>query len=110
ELLKKIPFFNDFNTDELNILFGIINFFKYKSEQIVFKEGSIGDSMFFLISGKLEIQKLDSNGNNKIFASLYSPCIFGEMAMIENSLRSATVITRSDVEIAAIYRKDFDKL
>src|SRR5690606_30149580 len=102
EFLYKIPFFIDHPPEEVEILTNSIYLITYKAGEIIFEEGSIGDSMCFLVDGSVEILKKDKNNNNKSYSLLYPPCIFGEMSIIDNNIRSATIIAKSDVEIAAL--------
>jgi CRP/FNR family cyclic AMP-dependent transcriptional regulator len=110
EFLCKIPFFIDHSIDDLNTISKITFLAKYKAGEIIFEEGTHGDFICFLVDGQVEILKMNSTGTKKSFFRLYPPSVFGEMALIENSIRSATVIAKTDVEIGIIRRNDFETI
>jgi F420-non-reducing hydrogenase small subunit len=73
-------------------LFGIT----YEKGEIIFREGSLGDTMYIIQSGAVEISQL-KNGRKTVLALLEREDFFGEMALIDNHPRSATAsaISRS---------------
>ncbi len=110
EFLCKIPFFIDHPLEDLEAIAKITAILKYKPGEVIFEEGNHGDFICFLVDGQVEILKMNSTGTKKSIFRLYSPSVFGEMALIENSIRSATVVAKSDVELGIINRKDFDTI
>ena len=68
----------------------------------IFKEGDHGDEFFVLVSGKVEIR----SGGRRL-ETLGPKGIFGEMALIDNNPRSATVIALTDVTVAPIKEMQF---
>ncbi len=73
--------------------------------QPLFREGEQGDLMYVLISGTAEITV-----RNQLMETAEAGAILGEMAMIEDSTRSATVIAKSDCTLFPIARKRFNFL
>jgi CRP-like cAMP-binding protein len=73
-----------------------------KAGEIVFKEGDEANELFVIKSGDIEIQL----GNRKL-AELPANSIFGEMALIDKSPRSATAIAKTDVELVPVSEKQF---
>lgn len=71
----------------------------------LFKEGDQGDLMYVLISGTAEIIVHD-----RLMETAGEGAVLGEMAMIEDSTRSATVIAKSDCTLFPIARKRFNFL
>lgn len=76
----------------------------------VISEHALGDSLFIIFKGKVEITKeLDPNDKN-VFAQLKvmeRGDFFGEMAMIDEEPRSASVIAKEDVELIVVPRERF---
>ena len=72
---------------------------------VLFAEGEPGSHMYVLLWGRAEIsvggETLESAGPG---------ALLGEMALVDSSARSATVITRSDCKFVAIDGKQFDLL
>ena len=69
------------------------NFAKGKT---IFKEGDPGDEFFVVVRGRVEIRSGDRH-----FETLGPDGIFGEMALIDDSPRSATAVALTDVTLAA---------
>ncbi|MCK4641365.1 MAG: cyclic nucleotide-binding domain-containing protein [Candidatus Marinimicrobia bacterium] len=79
---------------------------QYNSGEIIIKEGTIGDSAFILKQGSVEVRK-KTKVEDLLLATLVAQEIFGEMGLIEDKPRSATVIAKSPVIVDEISREDF---
>lgn len=76
----------------------------YSDGEIIFKEGDIGDVMYVVQSGQVDIIKNTPSGRIKI-ATLGSGDIFGEMAMFDKLPRSATAVVSGSARILTIDKK-----
>jgi len=74
----------------------------YRRGDVVFREGDRGGELFVIKSGKVEVRtgnrRLETLGDNEIF---------GEMALIDDSPRSATVVALTDVTLAPITENQY---
>ena len=70
--------------------------------QTIFREGDRGDEFFVVVRGEVEIRS-----GNRHLETLGQNSIFGEMALIDDSPRSATVVAATDVTVAPIKEKQF---
>ena len=82
-----------------------IDFQELPAGQMLFKEGDRATFMYVLISGTVEIIVHD-----KVVETAGSGSIVGEMAIIDLSPRSATVIAKSDCRLFPIERERFNFL
>lgn len=73
--------------------------------QALFKEGEQGELMYVLISGTAEITV-----RGRLVETAEAGAILGEMAMIDDDIRSATVSAKTDCKLLAIDRKRFNFL
>lgn len=73
--------------------------------QALFKEGEPGNLMYVLMSGSADIIV-----HNRVVESVEAGAIIGEMAMIDEGARSATIIAKSDCKLLAIDHKRFNFL
>ena len=73
--------------------------------QVLFKESEQGDLMYVLISGTAEITV-----RGRLVETAEAGAILGEMAMIDDAIRSATVIAKNDCKLLPIDRKRFNFL
>lgn len=73
--------------------------------QVLFKEGEQGELMYVLISGTAEITV-----RGRLVETAEAGAILGEMAMIDDDKRSATVSAKTDCKLLSIDRKRFNFL
>ena len=75
----------------------------FTADTQIFQEGEPGDCAYIIQSGEIELSML-INGKDSAFATLEKGELFGEMALIDNSFRSATATAKTDVELLVISR------
>lgn len=102
---KQVALFNGLNDRTLGQVMNIVYQKKYSADEIVFSEGDIGKALFIVKSGEVAISK-----SEKILARLHTGNFFGEMALLEETVRSATAKTTKESEICMIYKVKFDGL
>src|SRR5262245_24129240 len=73
-----------------------------KTGETIFKEGETAKELYVIKSGQVEIQV-----GNRLLSTLETNDIFGEMALIDSALRSATAIAKTDVAVVPISKKEF---
>jgi putative methionine-R-sulfoxide reductase with GAF domain len=76
----------------------------YSDGDIIFKEGDIGEAMYVIQSGKINITKKATSGD-LVIATLQSGEIFGEMALFDRLPRSATARASGNARILTIDKK-----
>lgn len=74
--------------------------------EIVFRQGEAGDYVYSIINGEAEVIREELDGE-KILARLGPAEYFGEMALISDAPRTATVRAITPLEVITIARKDF---
>ena len=79
----------------------------YKPEEVVVYEGEPSDRLFIIINGIVTVKKVIQNKPDKIFAYLLPGSTFGEVGILENKTRSATVSAMTDVEVLVFDREYF---
>jgi CRP-like cAMP-binding protein len=75
---------------------------QFKAGEKIFGEGDAGDYMYGVIEGEVEIRK-----GGKVVDTIGPGGIFGEMALIDHTGRSATAVAKSDCKAAQIGEKRF---
>lgn len=86
--LKNIPLFEDLNIDSLMLISSISEYVEYDENEIVVNEGDTSDTFFAVIHGAVSVIR----GGVKL-ATLKDGSIFGEMGVIDNLVRTATIKT-----------------
>lgn len=82
---------------------------KYKQGSVIIEKDSIGTSAYMINSGAVEVSSLENN-KKVILAKLGTREIFGEMGLIEDKPRSATVTAIENTELNEITREEFNEL
>jgi CRP/FNR family transcriptional regulator, cyclic AMP receptor protein len=81
------------------------NLIELQAGLVLFSEGEPGQSMYVLMEGSAAICV-----GGEVIEIAAPGALLGEMALVNSSLRSATVITRSDCRVLSINRSQFDAL
>jgi len=82
---------------------------KFKAGDIIFCEFEPGNELFIVKEGKVRITKIQGNKEKTI--DIIGPGeIFGEMALIDNEKRTATILAETDVTLIRVDRSNFEYL
>ncbi|NOG61178.1 MAG: cyclic nucleotide-binding domain-containing protein [Proteobacteria bacterium] len=109
ELLKNHLFFSYLSAEQMDKIMAYIEKLELKTGETLFKEGDDGDYVCFIISGSLEVIKLTTWQNfTTVIATLNEGYCIGEMAIIDNEPRSATIRAVEDTQLAVLTQKAFD--
>ncbi len=78
--------------------------------EVLFREGDPADMLYMLASGALGVSVQGEHGEQRRIARIAPPETIGEMALISNAPRSATVTALRDSVLLALARTDFERL
>ena len=110
EALRKVYLFQSLKNSELEQILSIARRWKYSNGQAVFREGDEGDRFYLILSGEVRISKQVPGIGEEALAVLKPGDFFGEMALIDDSPRSADAIANRDTTLLGIERKEFESL
>ena len=109
DCLMEIPLFDGLRGQELNSVAKHMNYFELEKDEILFEEGDLGDYICFILEGELLVLKESAEAGQKIkIATLTKNRSIGEMSVIDNTNRSATVKASTNSKIVALTKKGFD--
>ncbi len=108
-VLKTVPLFAGFLDDQLRTLAGVVTRRNVPRGAIVIVEGDPTDSLYIVISGRLKVMMSDAEGKEVILAMLGPGEFFGEMGLIDDSPRSATVMAVEPCELIVLAKRDFKR-
>lgn len=119
--IKNVPLFNGLTDSQLQQLVEIMDLRKIESNETFIEEGSVGDEMFILLNGEVEVIRslvikqhgVGLNKSDKSFLQLDSSSLpfFGEIGLFDdNSKRSASVMTKKNSTLAVLKKDSFFKL
>ena len=82
----------------------------FKKGEVIFEEGTFGNTAYIIKSGSVEVVKRMSDGKNQQISKLEKNDIFGEMGLIDQLPRTATVCALEDCSISVMTSDNFDTL
>lgn len=110
-VMKKISFFQGMSLGDIERFIAITNLYEYKAGKMVFKKGDVGDALYVVHSGAVRVvQRLFPFWPAKTLARLGPGELFGEMALIDQPYRTATVIAEGPTQLFVMLNTHFNEL
>lgn len=106
--LKNLPLFAQLGDEEIYSLSARVSLRNYPKNTILVSEGDETDSLFIIESGKVKVYLSDEEGKEVIINMLEAGDYFGEIALLDDKPRSASVMTLGDSRLWMISKKDFE--
>jgi CRP/FNR family cyclic AMP-dependent transcriptional regulator len=98
--LRKIPLFAGLSEDDMRRVNAEIRIRHFNKREVVLHKGGSADALLFLLSGQLQVIDITEDGRAVGLRMLAPGDFFGEIALINESTRSASVAATSDVLVA----------
>ncbi len=108
-LLRNVPLFASLDEAHLSVLVPMIQRTRFGRNETIIGAGDPTDSLYIVISGRLKVLMCDQQGREVILAILGSGEFFGEMGLLDDSPRSASVVTLEPCELLSISKVDFKR-
>jgi CRP/FNR family cyclic AMP-dependent transcriptional regulator len=109
QFLKTVPFFDRLSNRQLNAVSDIMFERSYDSDESIFEEGQPGAALFLILDGKIAIEICRETSTTRL-AVLESGAFFGEMALLDDTPRSANARALEPTRTLALYRNDLNDL
>lgn len=110
QTLRECILFQGLNEEEWNVLLSYGTTTHVAAGQYVFQENEPGTTLYVLLEGKVRVHKKTYRGQEEELATLSPSDFFGEMAILDEQLRSATVQALEPTTLFVIDRKGFEFL
>lgn len=107
ELLQRTPIFSKLTEQDLERIAQTAHIQSYQPSDIIIREGERGGGFFIMTAGKVEVLKGFETPNSSVLRTLGPGEFFGEMAIIDDQPRSATVRVVEPTECVTVRRSDF---
>lgn len=108
EKLPEIPLFSDLPEDAFGLLLGDLKLRRFARGGTIIREGEEGQSFFILARGQVEVSK-KVGGEDLILTRLADGAVFGEMALVSNEPRSATVKAITHIDLLELSKHDLQR-
>jgi CRP-like cAMP-binding protein len=109
ELLRRVPLFAGIEPARLKLLAYTSDVVTYRTGQILFRKGDAGDAAYVIIKGDAEVSVATGSGEIPI-AQLHDGDFLGEIAILCDTPRTATVTAKSDLKALRIRKEPFFEL
>ncbi len=109
ELLRRIPMFAKIEPSKLKLLAFTSERLTFKAGDVLFRQGEIGDAAYIIVSGTADIM-VDTPGGALKVASVSKNDFVGEIAILCDVPRTATVLAATDVTTLRIAKELFFRL
>ncbi len=103
-----IPLFSHLAEDAFIRVLGSLRLKRHTNGEQIISEGEAGDSFFMLADGIVIVSK-KVKGQDTVLAHLHQGAVFGEMALVSNAPRAATVVAQGDVDLLELSRRDLEE-
>lgn len=107
QALQLVPFFQSLTPEEADNLSKRLVLRRFSSGQIIFHHGDPGGLLYILSKGKVKITHSTPDGQEAMLAIVGSGDFFGELALLDDSPRSATAEALEPTETLTLHREDF---
>jgi len=110
EVLSKVPAFANLAPRELKEVAAIVHKREYRSGEPVFYQGDPGLGMYIVKDGEVSIVIQGKDGNERELALFSDGDFFGELALLDESPRSANAVCKTECTLIGFFRPDLFEL
>lgn len=110
DLLKRCPLFGELSDSEIDALARVASQHEFARDEVIFSVQESADGLYVIASGRVKVCVPTSGGKELILATLGAEQFFGEMALLDNEPRSASVMAQLPTTVYRIHRDDFEAL
>ncbi|MGQ9495430.1 MAG: Crp/Fnr family transcriptional regulator [Thermoanaerobaculaceae bacterium] len=110
ELLTSSPLFAGLSQGDIAFLARKVQRLEYEPEEAIFHLGSLGDGLYLLAAGRVKVVIPSPEGKDFILATLGPGAFFGELSLLDDEPRSASVIAELPSVVYRLHRNDFASL
>ena len=106
-LLRNVPLFSVLPENQLALLTGVVSRKSFPRATTIIAAGDVTESLYVVISGRMKVMMSDDEGREVILAILGTGEYFGEMGLVDDSPRSASVVALEACELLTLSKRDF---
>src|SRR6056297_692920 len=108
--LREVPFFQNLNDEDIRDIMRYCREVELTPGKVIFYEGEAADRFYIVMEGEVEVWKDYDSPYADLLAVHGVNKLFGEMALVDDLPRSATVVTRSRTRMFYINEEEFQRL
>ena len=108
DVLGNVELFEELDKEDLERLAKVTVTRDYKAGDVIVREGELGVAFYIVATGKVEVVKGLDTAAETVVATMGPGQFFGEMALFDNQMRSASVRAVEDTECLVLTKWDFN--
>ncbi len=109
ESYQEMPLFWGLDEAEVREILSISQAVRFRAGEVIIREEESGDAFYLLEEGVVEVSRRSGDGD-EIIARLEAKTFVGEMELVSDEPRVATVVAKTDVQAGAVTHADFKQL
>ena len=106
-ILAEVPIFSGLNQSDLDQLAQCSTRSWFKRGSVIVTEGDPADGLYVVVSGRIKVLLSDNEGKEVVLTVESGGACFGEIALLDEEPRSASVAALENTELLIIYRDQF---
>lgn len=110
QLIQNVPLFSGISSDGIEKMLSQMVIVKLTPNQVLFREGDVGTSMYIVMNGKIKIYHTSPKGDEKTITIFKKGDSFGELALIDGEPRSASAKALTFSELIKLDAFSFHEL
>jgi CRP/FNR family cyclic AMP-dependent transcriptional regulator len=107
QALQAVPYFTHLSKEEIMELAVLLIMRRFNQGQVIFHHGDPGGLLYIISQGKVKISHSTQDGHEALLAILGAGDFFGELALLDDSPRSATAEALETTDTLTLHREDF---
>jgi putative ABC transport system ATP-binding protein len=107
EFLRKLPTFTTLTPSGLAEMAEKMSKEKFAAGAVIVRQGDVGDKFYVIYNGSVDVIIGDGTPDRRVTASLKEGDYFGEMALLADAPRNATVVAREDLVVYSLGKDEF---
>ncbi|CAH3175808.1 unnamed protein product, partial [Porites evermanni] len=115
QVVKKLKCFDRYPMYVKRELARVLYYDMFEKGRVVIKQGHAGISFYFIVSGSVMVERMEEDRHTgeqhkQVVGEMSEGDAFGELALLHNIRRTATIICKQDSEFLRVDKPDFDEL
>jgi CRP-like cAMP-binding protein len=110
QLLRSIPLFAELTAEQLGHVAALVEVRPYPARKVVVSQGEPATALFGIAHGRLKVSSCGPDGKDTVLGIMGTGEVFGEVALLDGGVRSATCTTIEPCELLVVDRVQFMQL
>ena len=107
DILRQVTLFSTLEDHDLQALAALARPITVQRGEIIISQGSVGDALYVVISGRVRVYVSDKDGKEMVLTLEGPSAVFGEIAVLDGAVRSASIAAMEKTELLKIGADDF---